>query len=67
MNTSAIPKFMSEWVNQSGRRYAFICIANKNAARVDEYPLTVVYKDQDENVWALPLSRWHESMTEIKE
>ena len=64
MNASS-PKILSEWVHKSGRRYAVLCIANEHANRPDEYPVTVIYQDQNERVWARPLSRWYDSFTEV--
>ena len=64
-----IPEIGSLWRHKNGQSYFVIIIANKNASddKKDEYPVTVVYKrDSDGTAWSRPLSRWHESFTEIK-
>lgn len=63
--SSQIPKVLSEWLHKNGKRYAVLCIANVHSDRPDEYPVTVVYQDQDEKIWTRPLTRWYASFEEV--
>ena len=57
------PVLNSRWIHKNGTQYTVICVTNLKATRQDEYPVTVVYYDDDDNLWSRPLSRWHGSMT----
>lgn len=57
----------SIWEHRNGDIYAVILLANLNATRTGEYPVTIVYTGADGQVWSRPLSRWNRSMTEVME
>lgn len=61
-----IPEENSQWRHKGGGHYQVIIVTNKNSDRLEEYPITVVYRRLiDNTVWSRPLSRWHGSMTFI--
>ena len=62
---SQLPKVFSVWLHKNGGRYIVLCITNTCANRPDEYPVTVVYQDQNGKVWSRPLDRWYASFTEV--
>lgn len=52
------------WVHdENGHTYTIICIANPHDT--PQFPATVVYRDEDGNVFARPLSDWHRSFTPL--
>lgn len=53
----------SKWKHHSGKVYEIICVANKNATKIT-FPVTVVYKDEEENIWSRPL---YEFMKKLEE
>jgi hypothetical protein len=60
-----VPRDNTKWQHTSGSVYEVITVANMNATK-PEYVRTVVYRDQDQNVWTRPLSDWHRSFKEIQ-
>lgn len=56
-----IPAIGSAWQHRSGRTYTVLHIANVPDNR--DYPLTIVYRDTDGNVWARWADDWHRTMT----
>lgn len=64
MNTLP-PKPLSKWLHKNGNLYVVLCVANTAAQMPDEYPVTVVYQDRNDVIWARPLNRWHTSFTEV--
>jgi hypothetical protein len=60
-----VPALDSLWEHKSGRVYQVILLANMSSDEEVRYPKTVVYKDLNSKIWSRPLSRWHESMTEL--
>lgn len=54
-----IPSKGSKWKHKSGTIYEVIIVANEKATKAD-YPVTVVYKDIDGNIWARTLEKWQE-------
>ena len=66
---SNIPENWTLWKHKSGVNYVVILVSNTSADedRKSEYPATVVYRRVSDNTyWSRPLSKWHESFTEIK-
>ena len=62
-----IPKTFSFWAHKTGNVYQVIQIANEHSTRLEEYPVTVVYKSVDTRyIWSRPLDRWYSSMLELK-
>lgn len=55
------------WQHANGNRYTVLAIANGESTRPDEYPVTVVYRGENGQVWSRPLSRWHASMTPLEQ
>ena len=54
-----VPEIDSLWRHKNGDFYRVILIANKDSKRIDEYPVTVVYKRLcDETIWCRPFYRW---------
>jgi hypothetical protein len=53
----------SVWKHTSGRAYTVLHVANCNADAGLRYPLTIVYRDADGDVWTRPADDWHRSMT----
>lgn len=62
-----VPVLNSRWVHKNGNQYTVICVTNLKTTRHEEYPITVVYRGDNGNLWSRLLSRWYGSMTEIKE
>lgn len=60
-----VPGDSTEWQHNNGSLYTVLVVANTHATRVDEYPVTVVYRGADGKVWSRPLSRWHASMSPV--
>lgn len=60
-----VPELNSHWIHNNGNQYTVIGVANLEATRHEEYPITVVYQDQKGRLWSRPLSRWYESMTSL--
>jgi hypothetical protein len=54
-----IPEINSKWKHKSGKTYTVLMITNENATKQD-YPITVVYKDNENNVWSRTLEKWSE-------
>lgn len=61
---SGLPEIGSRWKRKGGNEYVVIEIANRGSASAD-YPVMVIYRSPNNNVKALPLSCWYESMTEL--
>jgi hypothetical protein len=49
-----IPKINSKWVHHNGLEYTVILIANTGHVSF-KYPITVIYKGENGNVWAKSL------------
>lgn len=54
-----IPEQGTKWKHKSGTIYEVVIVANEKATKAD-YPITVVYKDIDGNIWARSLEKWQE-------
>jgi hypothetical protein len=54
----------SRWRHHSGAFYEVVLIAN--LPNSERYPETVVYRGENGQTWARPLSDWHRSMTRIE-
>lgn len=68
MSSVEIPKEGSYWRHKNGGAYRVIVVANEKSDRLDEYPITVVYRRLiDNTVWSRLLSRWYGSMTPLPE
>jgi hypothetical protein len=64
MTERKMPENESRWVHHSGKQYTVLCITNKKAARLG-FPQTVVYVDDDSNIWSRPLDDWHGSFAPL--
>lgn len=60
-----VPEIGSTWRHKNGNEYEVLMVANMSSER-DEYPITVVYRGQNDKVWCRTLSRWHGSMTALR-
>jgi len=54
-----IPKIGSRWKHKSGKIHEVVVVSNLKATKSD-YPITVVYKDDDGDVWSRTLEKWQE-------
>lgn len=54
-----IPKIGSKWKHKSGKIYEVVTVSNLKATKSD-YPITVVYKDDNEDIWSRTLEKWQE-------
>lgn len=63
------PKIGSLWKHHNGNVYYVICVTNKEEARQDKYPTTVVYQNiTSGKPYSRKLIDWHGSMTlQLKE
>lgn len=57
-----IPKTGSKYRHRNGNLYEVLMIANANSDRA-EYPITVVYRGNNGNIWAKTLADFNEKMT----
>jgi len=57
----------SVWKHKNGNSYRVLFLTNEHTERPKIYPVTVVYKGCNGNVWSRPLSGWHSSMTLVNE
>jgi hypothetical protein len=53
----------SFWKHHSGRVYEVLFLTNKGGR--EDYPRTVVYKDDNGEQWSGPLSDWYRRMTQV--
>ena len=61
-----VPIIGSMWRNAtSGKIYTVLLIVNEHASpgRANDYPMQVVYMDDDFRFWSKRLVKWHEKMT----
>lgn len=61
-----IPTPDSRWLHKNGQYYTVLMIANNNSYKPAEFPVMVVYRNEQQQVWARPLTEWHRSMKEVK-
>ena len=61
-----IPEIGSTWKHRSGRIYTVVFITNVGFIN-QKYPVTVVYRGENGNVWSRPLSDWDGSFTKIND
>lgn len=54
-----IPKVGTFWRHKSGTVYEVMIVANQKASKSD-YPVIVIYKDKEQNIWARNLEKWQE-------
>lgn len=57
----------SLWVHTNGNKYTVICIANEYSENLIKYPITVVYRGENNRIWSRPLNDWHRSMTLLRD
>lgn len=62
---AVIPEPNTIWKHRTGKLYTVVVIANRLATD-KRYPITVVYKDGEDNIWTRPFSDWYQSMTAVK-
>lgn len=55
----------TRWKHRNGCLYTVLFLTNEHTERPETYPVSVVYKGDNGNVWSRPLSDWHRSMTEV--
>jgi hypothetical protein len=55
-----VPLVNSVWRHKkTGDLYQVVLIANQESTKIDEYPVTVVYRRlSDDTIWSRPLWRW---------
>ena len=54
----------SIWEHYNGNKYEVILLTNENSGN-EKYPITVVHKGENGNIWSRPLSEWKRSFTKI--
>lgn len=59
-----LPEIKSMWQHRNGIIYEVVCIAN-DASPSQSYPVMVVYKGANGNVWTRRADDWHRSMTRL--
>lgn len=59
--TRVIPGQM--WLHHSGRMYEVLMLANESTQRPAEYPVTIIYRGNNGQVWAKTEQRFRETMT----
>jgi len=59
------PDICTYWQHNNGNVYIVVEIANEHSTRLEEYPVTVVYRGVNGKTWSRPLSQWSRSMTQI--
>jgi hypothetical protein len=64
MPTTSLPEIGSRWSHPNGHIYTVLMITNTGGVKAD-FPITVVYVDDDKNLWSQPLHKWVESKTLI--
>lgn len=57
------PELNTFWQHTNGAVYEVISYTNTKSTDFARYPLTIVYKDTNGNVWSRPLADWHRSFT----
>lgn len=55
-----VPKKGSKWKHYNGLVYEVEAITNQHSIR-PEYPVTVVYRGANGNLWSRPLHDWYRS------
>ncbi len=58
-----IPEIGSQWRHRNGNVYTVESITNESTERPGQYPVTVVYRGENEKLWSRPARDWHRSMT----
>jgi hypothetical protein len=56
------PKLGSKWTHHNGLEYTVILIANTGHAN-PKYPVTIIYKGENGNIWAKPVNNFYENLT----
>ena len=51
------PKIGSKWIHHNGLEYTIILIANTEFSNF-QYPVTIIYKGDNGNIWAKPLDNF---------
>lgn len=60
--TATKPQVGKQYTHKKGNTYTVIGLTNNLGDREDkDFPVTVVYMDQEGRHWSRPLSRWHKS------
>lgn len=62
-----LPTIGSKWRHHNGNEYTVMLIANFYSERPEKYPVTVVYRGQNDKIWSRPLSLWYASMTPVSQ
>ena len=57
------PQSHTTWQHTNGNIYEVIGYTNMHSTNLTKYPLTIVYKGENGNIWSRPLSDWHRSFT----
>ena len=61
----SVPEIYSRWKHENGNEYNVILIANENAPACSEYPIVVIYRGDNGNVWAKNIDNFNSRMTRI--
>ena len=62
-----IPRKWSKWLHEKkNKTYTVIAISNRTATD-PRYPITIVYKDSNGEVWSRPFTEWYGSMVLVSE
>ena len=65
--TTTMPQVGKQYTHKKGNIYTVVGFTNDSGDREDkDFPITVIYMDQEGRHWSRPLSRWHGSF-ELKE
>lgn len=59
------PEIGSVWRHHNGNYYEVMLYANEHSTRLDDYPVMIVYRGQNDRVWSRRLDDWWRSMTPV--
>ena len=60
------PELESIWNHANGSKYTVLMFSNEQTTKPEQYPVTIIYKDDKGQVWSRALDDWYRSMTEAK-
>lgn len=60
-----LPDIGSTWKHSNGNKYVVEGVANKAASNPTAYPVTIVYRGENGNLWTRPAHDWLRSMTRV--
>jgi hypothetical protein len=59
------PKPNETWTHYNGNVYTVMFLTNTSGKPNSNYPVTVVYKGNNGNVWSRPIRDWNRSFNKI--